>query len=187
MVSAAWLNVRMRCSRSVVARPLGRLSMTCWLSACRSAISVDACSSLRAGRSHALGQRAAQQRDGEEAEHVQRRRCTARRRAAAARRARLEPGVEQQTGGREVLRRAPGRRRATRAQRRDQQPAAPELHGAGRDDRQHVQRREEAGDAAGEVDERRDDQRVAGELQVDQPAVPVRRSAASRADPIVSA
>ena len=44
-LGAAWLNVRMRCCRSVVARPLGRLSMTCWLSACRSAISVDACSS----------------------------------------------------------------------------------------------------------------------------------------------
>ena len=72
IVSAPRLNVRIRCDGSVVARPLGRLSMTCWFSACRSAISVDACFEPRARRPQAVGQRAAEQRDGEEAEHVQR-------------------------------------------------------------------------------------------------------------------
>jgi len=45
MASAARLKVRTLPAGSVVARPLGRLSMTCWLNACRPAISVEACSS----------------------------------------------------------------------------------------------------------------------------------------------
>ena len=36
----------MRCAVSAVASPLGMLSMTCWFMACRSAILVDASSSL---------------------------------------------------------------------------------------------------------------------------------------------
>jgi hypothetical protein len=36
IVSAARLNVRIRPSMSEVVRPLVRLSMTCWLNACRS-------------------------------------------------------------------------------------------------------------------------------------------------------
>ena len=64
----------------------------------------------------------------------------------------------------------------------DEQAAAAELHGAGGDDRQHVQRREVAGDAAGEVDERGDDQRVARQLQIDQPAVAVDEPQRQRVD-----
>src|SRR2546427_286530 len=48
-----------------------------------------------------------------------------------------------------------------------------ELHRAAGDNRQHVERREIAGDAAGEIDERGDNQRVARELHVHQPAVPI--------------
>ena len=57
--------------RSVVARPLGRLSMTCWLNACRSASRFDACSSRASARRSLSGQVPAQRRDREEAEHVQ--------------------------------------------------------------------------------------------------------------------
>ena len=60
-----------------------------------------------------------------------------------------------------------------RAERRNHHPAAPELHAAGGRDRQHVERGEIAGDAAGDGDEARDDQRVARELDVDEPAVPL--------------
>ena len=58
-----------------------------------------------------------------------------------------------------------------RAERRDHHPAAAELHAARGRDRQHVQRGEIAGDAAGDGDEARDDQRVARELDVDDPSV----------------
>ena len=71
MFSAARLNVRIRPVLSVVARPLGRLSMTCWLSACRSAIWFDACSSRAPVVRTRFGERPAQQRDGEEAERVE--------------------------------------------------------------------------------------------------------------------
>ena len=126
-----------------------------------------------AGRPQAVGERAAQQRDGEEAEHVQRDR-TARPRPAAARPTAFSPATGRSS--------SPTRRRVLRehqadvehrAERRHEQAAAPELHGARRDDRQHVERREVARDAAGEIDERRHDQRVAGQLQVDQPPVPL--------------
>ena len=56
---------------SVVASPLVRLSMTCWLNACRSASWVEACSQLRVGPAQALGEVPAQRRDGEEPEDVQ--------------------------------------------------------------------------------------------------------------------
>ena len=46
IICAAWLNVRIRRDGSVVARPLGRLLITCSFKACRSAIWVEAASSL---------------------------------------------------------------------------------------------------------------------------------------------
>ena len=67
-----------------------------------------------------------------------------------------QPRIVQQPGAAEVLRQHQADVEH-RAQRRHQQAAAPELHRAAGDDRQHVERREVAGDAAGEVDERRDD------------------------------
>ena len=51
------------------------------------------------------------------------------------------------------------------AQRRDEQSPAPELHRARGDDRQHVQGREVARHATGDVDERRHDDRVARQLR----------------------
>ena len=116
------------------------------------------------------------------------RRCTARpTRGGSASAVGGEPRIVQQPGRRQVLREHEADVEHG-AERRDEQAAAAELDDAGGDDRQHVQRREVAGDAAGEVDERRDDQRVAGQLQVDQPAVPLdeaqrrarRRSSARR-------
>ena len=158
-------------ARSVVARPLGRLSMTCWLNACRSAISVDACSSRAPADRRLVGQRAAQQRHGEEPEQVERDRVLRHRPAAAARPAR--PRATDASRIPAAVRYCADDEADVehRAQRRHQQAAAAELDDAGRDDRQHVQRREVAGDAAGEVDERRDDQRVDRQLHVDQPAV----------------
>ena len=63
-----------------------------------------------------------------------------------------------------------------RAQRRDHHPAAPELHAARGGNRQDVKRGEVTGDAAGDGDETGDDQRVAGELEIDEPSVALRPS-----------
>ena len=56
---------------SVVASPLVRLSMTCWLNACRSASWFDACGQLLVGAPQPLGEVAAQRRDRQEPEDVQ--------------------------------------------------------------------------------------------------------------------
>ena len=69
--SAARLKVRIRPSMSHVARPLVRLSMTCWLNACRSWSCVDARCELRAGAPQAFREVAAQRRHRHETEHVQ--------------------------------------------------------------------------------------------------------------------
>jgi hypothetical protein len=53
------------------------------------------------------------------------------------------------------------------------QRAAAELHRAGRDDRQHVERREQAADAAGKGDARRHHDDVDGEMDVGQPREPL--------------
>ena len=178
IASAPRLNVRMRCAASVVARPLGRLSMTCWFSACRSAISVDACSSCAPADRRLLASDAAEQRDGEEPEHVQRDGVLRHRSGRQRLRVCRQPGIGAQPGRGQVLRQHEAAVE-DRAERGDQQAAAPELNRARGDDRQHVQRREVAGDPAGEVDERRDDQRVAGRA-ADRPASgAARRSAAS--------
>ena len=58
-----------------------------------------------------------------------------------------------------------------RAQRGDHHAAAAELHAARGRNRQHVECREIAGDTAGDRDEARDDERVAGQLDVDDPSV----------------
>src|SRR6185503_13463008 len=61
-----------------------------------------------------------------------------------------------------------------RAQRGDHHAATAELHAAGGRDRQYVERGEIARDAARHRDEARDDQRVAGQLDVDHPSEPLR-------------
>ena len=55
----------------------------------------------------------------------------------------------------------------------DLQPAAAELHRARRDDRQHVEDREQALDAAGDEHRRGDDDGVDGEVHVGQPRQPL--------------
>ena len=127
---------------------------------------------LHARRPQAVRQRAAEERGGEEPEQVERDRVLRDRpRRQDERRVHEQRIVEEARGG-QVLRRHEADVEDG-AERGDHQAAAPELHGAGGHDRQHVQRREVAGDAAGDVDERRDDQRVAGELQIEQPPVPL--------------
>ncbi len=59
MISAARLKVRMRCAGSVVASPLGRLSITCWLNAVQVRDPVRGDLEPRAGRSQAFRQRTA--------------------------------------------------------------------------------------------------------------------------------
>ncbi len=74
---------------SAVTRPLSRLSMTCSLNARRSAICVRGVLEPRVGRTQPFGQRARQERHGEEAEQVDRHRVLRepqrRQRHAAAR------------------------------------------------------------------------------------------------------
>ena len=126
----------------------------------------------RPRRAQAVGKRAAEQGDGEEPEDVERH-GIARHRAGRQGQGRGgEPGIGAVARGRKVLRDHQADVEH-RAERRRHQPAAAELDRAGRDHRQHVERGEIAGDAAGEVDEGGDDQRVAGQLQVDQPAVAI--------------
>ena len=125
----------------------------------------------RARALQAIGQRAAEKRDREEQEHVE----PGRVRHDAERRQRafvIEKRDAEQPGQPEVLRQDDAEIQQ-RAERGNHHPAAAELHAAGRRDRQHVQRGEIAGDAAGDGDEPRDDQRVAGELNVDDPSVPL--------------
>ena len=114
---------------------------------------------LGARRAQALGERAAKQRDREEAEDVQRHGIAGHRAGRQRLRIRGQPGIAAQPGRGEILRQHQAAVEHG-AQRRHQQAAAPELDGARRNHRQHVQRGEVAGDAAGEVDERRDQQRV---------------------------
>ena len=85
---------------------------------------------------------------------------------------RSKNGNAQQPGQPEVLRQHDAEIEQ-RAERRNHHPAAAELDAARRCDRQHVKRGEIAGDAAGGGDEPRDDQRVACELNVDDPPVPL--------------
>ena len=176
--SAARLNVRMRCDRSVVTRPLGRLSMTCWLNACRSAISVDARSS-----------RAPAERRLSASDPL--RTATAKKPktfSTTVYRATDRAGSVGYSGNSHMSGSNPAADEVLPenqadvehgAQRRHQQAAAAELHRRAGGDRQDVERREVAGDTAGEVDERRDDQRVAGQLQVHQPPGAGRPGAAS--------
>jgi hypothetical protein len=120
----------------------------------------------------ALRERPAQQRDGEEPEQVDRH------------------GVLRDAGGRQPGCRVIGERQFQesgrvhelcedqaheehRAQRRHLQAAAPPLHGAGGHDGQHVQRREQAVDAAGDVHAGGDEDRVEAEMHVGQPRNPV--------------
>ena len=156
--------------------------MTCWLSACRSAISVDACSSRapadrRLSASEPLSSATAKNPNTLSATVY----CATERGGSDDRRRRPATDRRAMPDGGQVLREHEADVEQ-RAQRRHQQAAAPELDDARGDDRQHVERREVAGDAAGEVDERRDDQRVAGQLQVDQPAVPVDEPQRRRVD-----
>ena len=151
--------------------------MTCWLNACRSAISVDASSSRApadagASASEPLSSATAKKPNEVEGDRVLR--DTERRQPSAG-------GASHGSGryARSVVLRQHQADVEHRAQRRHLQRRRAGTGRARRDDRQHVERREVAGDAAGEVDERRDDQRVDRELQVDQPADSARRSAAS--------
>ncbi len=120
----------------------------------------------RPGRPDAIGERSAEQRDREEPERVEE--VGVLRDRPRRQHRRHQPGIVHVAGGREVLRQHHAAVQH-RAQRRHQEAAAPELHHRRRHDRQDVERREIAGDAAREVDERRDDQRVAGQLHVDDP------------------
>jgi hypothetical protein len=125
-----------------------------------------------AGAPHRFRQRTAQQGDPEESEYVQRHRVSG---YGTGRQQHLPadgPGIVDQPLRRHVLRQ---HQPAVdhRAQRRHRQPAAAKLHRAGSNDRQHIQRRKEARHPAGEIDEGGDDHRIAAELQIDQPPMPL--------------
>ena len=124
----------------------------------------------RAGRSKTFGERSAEERHGKKPEHVERNRVLRNRARRQRNRPVRQPRIRQHSGGRQIL---SDHELAEQhcAQRRNEQAALPELHDRARDHRQNVQRREVAGHAAGEVDERRHDDCVAGKLHVDEPAV----------------
>ena len=132
-----------------------------------------------AGRAQALGQRPGQQRDGEEAEQVDGHRVL-----REARRRQRRVGA--QAASRRKRRRASRycaetmREIEHRAQRRHLQRPAAEADRARGDDRQQIERREVAGDAAGDVDERGHQHRVDRELQVDQPRAAVDERSVAR-------
>ena len=139
--------------RSVVARPLGRLSMTCWLRACRSAISVDA-SSSRAPAERTLS--ASDPLSNATAKNPNTLSATmycATERGGSVRDVHRQPGHVQQAGRGEVLSQHEAHVdtalsvATSRPPRRNRRAAA--------DDRQHVERREHARDAAGQADKGR--------------------------------
>ncbi len=169
MRSAAWLKVSTRCDGSVVTSPLGRLSMTFWFSACRSASSLDA-RSRRAPADRALSAIDPLSRaTAKKPNRFSRTTYCAAAACGSDRRVRDQPEVGSDRR-RQVLRQHDPDVEHAR-QRRHHHAAAPELDDAAGDDRQRVERREEAGDAAGEEDERRHHHGVARQLRIDQPAL----------------
>ena len=170
MVSAARLNDRIRPVTSVVSRPLVRLSMMSWLNAWRLAISVDALSSLAPALRSRSASEPASDADGQEGHDVD------------------ADQVERHPRGRQHGRRDDPRLGALevplvldqdeagveqRRQDGDHDRAAAEQQGPRRDDREHVEQREVARDAARDDDERRDEERVDDELNVGLPGPPV--------------
>ncbi len=116
-----------------------------------------------------LGQPATERRDREEAEDVQ---ADDEKRDALLR-PRVGANHDRQRRRAEVLR----RRQSCvddRAQHPDQHAGALRLNRARGNDRERVERREVARDAARQVDERRNDNRVAHQLDVNQPTVLLR-------------
>ena len=131
IIIADRLKVSRRFCASAVASPLSRLSITNWLKACRSAISSVTCSS-RTSRCGARARPASrEQRHGEEAEHVQADGVERDGRPPAGRRAPARTAASRASGGRQVLRHDQADEQH-RVQRRHLQPAAAQLHRAGR-------------------------------------------------------
>jgi hypothetical protein len=119
-----------------------------------------------AGAAQTLRQQAAQRGHRDEPEDV--------KKDDEERDALLRPRVgadDHREGGRAEVLRARQASVHERAQHADHHPGPLRLDGARRNDRQRVERREIARDSARQVDERRDDDRVAGQLHVDEPAV----------------
>ena len=106
IAAAARLNVSTRPSASAVTRPLSRLSMTYWLNARRSAICVRrVVRGCAPRRSQALGERAGQQRHGEEPEQVDGHRVLREAPRRQLREAERLPRRREERGRLEVLRR----------------------------------------------------------------------------------